>query len=378
MMNFSPTAQSGRLPAFAALLLVLLASGCINQPRIVTPEPPPIPDDGPAIPETNTAVLSNNTQVIARTGFGRIKIEAGPGMRRVFTWNGHRRGVVLEPREEGFANGGKGIYFEGEPPVWESANGVTKVKVEEGHRRFKTADDALIWMQIRRPYFAYNNSGLAVGWRRVGDTLEAEVWQFYIGGETPSTMPKADNDSIVVGPVQVVPQKMQPQLVFADGRTEPYTAETAAKYSAAKTGGAGTTGQCNWFKQLFGQCTTAAKAAQSAAKSNAKSKTDTAAKTTTASASDEPTPAGGAAASGDKAASSADKESAPGKDESAPRAEIKGDTVNIRSGAGTDSKVLFQAKKGDSVRILKKDSDWRYVKFDDGRKGWVADFLLEH
>ncbi|ERJ20693.1 Serine-threonine-protein kinase D [Salinisphaera shabanensis E1L3A] len=50
----------------------------------------------------------------------------------------------------------------------------------------------------------------------------------------------------------------------------------------------------------------------------------------------------------------------------------------MRSGPGTSNDVVTQGKQGDSVVIRDEDGDWRYVEFSDGRKGWIADFLLDH
>ena len=334
MFQPSPAALRGHSTIVAALAALFLLSGCVTGPKVVTPEPPAIPEGGEAVPENNEVVLEDGTQLVAAAPWGRIKIEAGPGMRRVYTWRGHRRGVILEPRTERFA-GSMGIHYEGQPPVWEAADGITNVDIEEGQRRFETVDDAMIWMQIRRLRYSYTNDGLVVGWKPKGDTLVVELWQFYIDGEKPTSLPNADDTRIATGPLEVVPQEMKPVLMFADGHTEPYTPKTASKPAT--------------------QSTQAAKAAESEAEAAAAS----------------------AAASADKAAAAADKKAAE-EEESAPRAEIEGNVVNIRSRATTDSDVLWQAKKGDSVAILKEDRDWRYVEFEDGRKGWVANFLLKH
>lgn len=55
---------------------------------------------------------------------------------------------------------------------------------------------------------------------------------------------------------------------------------------------------------------------------------------------------------------------------------IGGDVVNIREQPTTQATVLFQAHRGDRVTVLKGRDGWKYIKLDDGRTGWVADFLL--
>ena len=363
-----PSLSAARRPVrvCAALALLLLAAGCVTGPKVVTPEPPPVPEGGPPVPEDNEVVLSEGTQVVADAPWGRIKIEAGPGLRRVYSWRGLRRGVVLEPRQERMG-GSLGIHFEGRPPVWEDADGLTEVDLEEGQKRFETVDDAMVWMQIRRLRYVWNNSGLVVGWKPHEDTLQVEVWQFYIDGEQPTSLPDADDARITTGPVEVVPQEMKPVLEYPDGRREPYEPEAAPADASKADDDSAPAGECNWFERLFNQCP----------------KADTTESDDSAEPA-EPAAAGGADAAespdadGDDADSTTDDDAAqPDEPESAPRAEIDGSTVNVRSRATTDSDVLFQVRKGDSVGILKQENDWSYVEFDDGRKGWVADFLLK-
>lgn len=392
MIRPSLAAARGRLSVLALLAVLLLTAGCAAGPQVVTPEPPPIPQGGSPVPEENEVVLSDGTQLVADAPWGRIKIEAGPGTRRVYSWRGFRRGVILEPRDERFA-GSMGIHYEGEPSVWEPADGITKVDLEEGQRRFETMDDAMIWMQIRRLRYSYNNSGLVVGWKPDGDTLQVEVWQFYIDGKQPTSMPEADDTRITTGPVEVVPQKMKSELLFADGHREPYTPAKAAQYSMAGSSAAGTSktassspaSDCNWFKRLFGQCSAAsAEVAESATQDKAQNTAVNGATAETSAVSAAAAASQGAASATAPAASGNATDSTAGKDKEtkdandAPRAKIAGNVVNVRSRPSTDSDVLSQAKEGDSVVILKKDRDWRYVKFDDGSKGWVANFLLDH
>ena len=190
-------------------------AGCATGPRLVTPEPPPIPEGGPAVPGANASVLDAGQQVVASTAAGKMKIEAGPGLRRVFSWDSLRRGAIVNARSEGFANAqNPGLTFDGTPKVWEAANGVTKLRYEEGVRNYDNIDDATIWMQIRRLYFVYNDDGLVLGWNREGDALHVELWQFLINGEKPTSMPDSHSDRITRGPLVVEPQKMYPHLVF--------------------------------------------------------------------------------------------------------------------------------------------------------------------
>lgn len=61
---------------------------------------------------------------------------------------------------------------------------------------------------------------------------------------------------------------------------------------------------------------------------------------------------------------------------SGPRMHIGGDVVNIRERPTTNAGVAFQAHRDEQVTVLDKHNDWRHVRFEDGRTGWVAGFLL--
>lgn len=181
-------------------------SGKTADGRFITDLDSPVPEEGEDIPEDVKTVLSSGKQVVAETAEGRIQIEAGPGSRRLFTWQCVRRGAVTKARTKPFAGAShKGLYFDGKPETWKEARGIDKLRYEEGYKNFPTKDDALVWMKIRRLYYTYNDDGLVIGWKREGDTLHVEVWQFTIGGKKPSSMPEAENDHIRQGDAQKEP-----------------------------------------------------------------------------------------------------------------------------------------------------------------------------
>lgn len=258
-MTSSPHHTSPRLTLTAAALVgALAATGCAHGPKLVTPEPPPLPDSGPDVPSDNKAVLSPGTQVVADTAAGHIKIESGPGLRRVFDWDGLRRGAITKPRDKRYAGeSSKGIYFDGKPKVWKPAKSISALRYEEGYRDFDNINDAMIWMQIRRLYYTYDDDGLVIGWKRKGDTLQVELWQFTIDGNKPTSMPDSRSDRITEGPLKVVPQTMYPHLVFDDGHTEACHTQSASdcrnrSTGEAKTSHGGETNepkQRNWFQR---------------------------------------------------------------------------------------------------------------------------------
>jgi SH3-like domain-containing protein len=54
-----------------------------------------------------------------------------------------------------------------------------------------------------------------------------------------------------------------------------------------------------------------------------------------------------------------------------PAVIVKGDIINVREGPGTDFKVLFQAEKGVSFKLLESKQKWLKVQHADGDVGWV-------
>ena len=65
-----------------------------------------------------------------------------------------------------------------------------------------------------------------------------------------------------------------------------------------------------------------------------------------------------------------------GVPETGPTRYIGGDVVNVRSGPSTGNGVKFQAKRNERVMVTGREKDWRRIRFDDGRTGWIAGFLL--
>jgi SH3-like domain-containing protein len=45
--------------------------------------------------------------------------------------------------------------------------------------------------------------------------------------------------------------------------------------------------------------------------------------------------------------------------------------VNVREGPGTSFRVLFQAEKGVSFKLLKRKKKWLKVQHADGEVGWI-------
>lgn len=51
-------------------------------------------------------------------------------------------------------------------------------------------------------------------------------------------------------------------------------------------------------------------------------------------------------------------------------------SCNIRSGAGTEHKIVFTAEKGIPLKVLKRNTAWLHVQHADGDKGWIFKSLV--
>ena len=54
----------------------------------------------------------------------------------------------------------------------------------------------------------------------------------------------------------------------------------------------------------------------------------------------------------------------------------KKDLCNIRSGPGTNNKILFTVEKGIPFKVIKNKGRWLHIEHADGDKGWIHDSLV--
>ena len=54
----------------------------------------------------------------------------------------------------------------------------------------------------------------------------------------------------------------------------------------------------------------------------------------------------------------------------------KNDACNIRSGPGTDNKIIFTVEKGIPFKVLKRKGSWIQIEHADGDKGWIHKSLI--
>ena len=57
---------------------------------------------------------------------------------------------------------------------------------------------------------------------------------------------------------------------------------------------------------------------------------------------------------------------------------IKGSVVNMRSSPGTGSQVLWELERGYPLQVLQRKGSWLQVKDFENDKGWVARALTDH
>ena len=148
---------------------------------------------------------------------GSIKIVAGKGFERRYTWAEDTRTVMMIPRKMrwygslGMYN--PGAYSEGQLEQWKEHDGIKRFVVEEGQRHFTNTSDALRWIRQgsgapENLDYTYNDTGLVVGMdkqprsleeRKKTDfpgTLEVDVWQIYINGKKPVKLEGSKNANI--------------------------------------------------------------------------------------------------------------------------------------------------------------------------------------
>lgn len=55
---------------------------------------------------------------------------------------------------------------------------------------------------------------------------------------------------------------------------------------------------------------------------------------------------------------------------------VKGNTLNLRSGPGTDRSVVAELQRGELLKTLEKRRDWVRVERANGETGWVSRRLV--
>lgn len=146
--------------------------------------------DGP-IPAGAEVVMAPGSSITAETSTGTIKITAGKGLLRSYTWEGATRSVEMGAREKRW-QGSLGIGWPGSGDHWKEHNGISRGVLEEGQMRFTSVAAAMKWIKERAKWLplVYRNDGLLVGFGKnlSRKQLNVEVWQIYINGKKPTKL----------------------------------------------------------------------------------------------------------------------------------------------------------------------------------------------
>lgn len=59
-----------------------------------------------------------------------------------------------------------------------------------------------------------------------------------------------------------------------------------------------------------------------------------------------------------------------------PTVITKNEKCNIRSGPGTDNRILFTVEKGIPFKVLDRKGSWIHIEHSDGDKGWIHKALV--
>ncbi len=52
------------------------------------------------------------------------------------------------------------------------------------------------------------------------------------------------------------------------------------------------------------------------------------------------------------------------------------DKCNVRSGPGTDNKIVFTVERGVPFKVLDRKGNWVHIQHADGDKGWIHKMLI--
>jgi len=154
----------------------------------------------------NEIVMTEGMQIIVTNNSEKIRITAGPGFKRCYSWDGATRSVKMIPRNKRWY-GKLGLYYPGKGNHWTAHDGITRAVLQEAQLNFNSEKDALAFLRhkSRIGSTVYNNEGLVVTWSRSmnpsggnGGVLFVDVWQIYIAGKVPIQLPGSQNEKIHV------------------------------------------------------------------------------------------------------------------------------------------------------------------------------------
>lgn len=145
-------------------------------------------------------VLTDGMVITAATPEGPVRIAGKKGTKRLYSGDGWSKTRHLDPRD---------IRWYGSLGLYDAAPSFSphgRLLVEEGRLFFESTRDAVRYLRKSDVPHVYNNHGLAVGlkvakWpvkKRMEPVRTVEVWQIYIKGKKPTSLPGARDDAISV------------------------------------------------------------------------------------------------------------------------------------------------------------------------------------
>ncbi len=151
------------------------------------------------LPPTTEFVLSSGMAITATNLNGTVTISAGHGTERRFSGKGWSKRRNLIPRDTRWY-GSLGLY---DPAA--SASPYGRLLADEGQLFFKSESEALRYLDAEGDYFkpVFNNRGLVVGYHVENmpggePTRSVQVWQIYINGKRPISLPGADDTAVTI------------------------------------------------------------------------------------------------------------------------------------------------------------------------------------
>ena len=153
------------------------------------------------------SVMTTGMIIEATNTFGRIRIEASEGTRRIFFWNGAKESVRLRRRPSRW-QGSFGLYSPGGGPR-------VHLIVEEGQQHFCSECEASEWLLRERDRmgWACTSNGLVVGWYRAKKpdsdywAVVVVTWQILINGHEPTRLEAMCDHSVVVTGSRMSPDR---------------------------------------------------------------------------------------------------------------------------------------------------------------------------
>lgn len=143
-------------------------------------------------------VMTPGMKIVASTARGVVTIEATSEAARSYSGDGWRGDSTMRRRTERWS-GSLGLY---DPAPSRTPGG--RLLVEEGRQHFDNQSDAMRFLQRLRGHFGpltFSSTGLVVAYAvepipGQSPTRSVAVWQLYVAGRRPTSLPHATDDRL--------------------------------------------------------------------------------------------------------------------------------------------------------------------------------------